>query len=112
MSILGTIVSDLRKAGSEVKNFVMKVAADAPTVVQKVASAEASILPVVEAFIPGAATVHQLGDTLLDKVAQAVEDAGSAAGASGLSVSFDQALVADVQAVIAAAKAFAARKTS
>jgi hypothetical protein len=42
---------------------------------------------------------------LLDKAAQAVEDAGSAAASKGLSVTLDQAVVKDVQAIIAAAKA-------
>lgn len=106
---LGTIVSDLKKAGEDVKTFIQKVAGDAPAVVQKIAADEAAIVPVIEAFIPGSTQAINLGNSLLDQVAAAVEAAGTAAGANGLSVSFDQTVVKDVQAVIAAAKAAAAK---
>ena len=105
MSVLGTIVSDLKKAGEDVKNFIVKVADDAPAIVATIAADEEKIAPVIEAFLPGSAAAINLGNTLLDKIAQAVEDAGPAAGASGLSVSLDQTIVNDVKAVIAAAKA-------
>jgi hypothetical protein len=105
MSILGTAVSDLKKAGEDVKNFILKVAGDAPAVVQEIATDAAAVTPVIEAFVPGSTAAINLGNTLLDKVAQAVEDAGTAAGGNGLSVSFDETVVADVKAVIAAAKA-------
>lgn len=109
MSILGTIVSDLAKAGNAVKGFVEKVAGDAPAVVQTVTADANKIIPVIEAFVPGSTAAIALGNTLLDTVAQAVEDAGTAAGANGLSVSLDQTIVKDIQAVIAAAKAAAGK---
>lgn len=105
MSVLGTIVSDLKKAGEDVKNFIVKVAGDAPAVIQTIADDEAAIAPIIEAFVPGSAAAIKLGNTLLDAVAQAVEDAGAAATGNGLSVPLDQAIVNDVKAVIAAAKA-------
>jgi hypothetical protein len=99
------MVSDLAKAGTDVKKFLRKAAADAPVVVQKIAADEEALAPIIEAFAPQSGVAITLGMTLLDKVAQAVEDAGPAAGASGLSVSLDQAVVNDVKAIIAAAKA-------
>ena len=102
---LGTIVSDLKKAGEDVKNFILKVAGDAPAVLQTVVADEAALAPVIEAFVPGSTTAINLANSLLDSVANAVEEAGTAAGANGLSVSFDQTVVNDVKAVIAAAKA-------
>jgi len=106
MSILGTIVSDLKKAGEEVKSFLIKVADDAPTIMQKATADEGLVAPVIEAFIPGSTLAITLSNTLLDKVAQSVEDAGPAASANGINVQLDQTVVADVEAAIAAAKAF------
>jgi hypothetical protein len=105
MSKLGTLVSDFKKGALDVKLFIEKIGADAPAAVQAVVNDESKLAPVIEAFAPGATAVITVGNTLLDTVAQAVEDAGTAAGSSGLSVSFDQKVVADVKAVIAAAKA-------
>lgn len=104
MSILGTIVSDLAKAGGKVKSFIEKVADDAPTVVQTVTADATKLTAVVEAFFPSSTAAINLGMSILDKAAQAVEDAGEAAGANGLSVALDQTTVADLKAVIAAAK--------
>lgn len=102
---LGSLVSDFKKAGEDVKGFILKVAGDAPAVVQKIAADEAAIAPVIEAFIPGSTQAITLANTLLDKIAQAVEDAGSAASANGLNVALDQTTVNDVKSVISAAKA-------
>jgi hypothetical protein len=109
MSKLGTLVSDFKKGAESVKLFVEKIGSEAPAIVQDVVNDEAKIAPVIEAFAPGSTAVITLGNTVLDTVAQAVEDAGTAAGSNALNVSFDQKLVADVKAVIAAAKAAAAK---
>ena len=109
MSALGTMVSDLKKAGEYVKTEVMKIAGDAPAIVAVVAKDEAAIAPVLEAFIPGASGAISLANSLLDLVAQSIEDAGTAASSNGISVSLDKTVVADVQAVITAAKAAAAK---
>jgi hypothetical protein len=106
---LGTIVSDFKNAALDVKNFVIKVASDAPKIVADVAEDEAKIAPVLEAFLPSSTAAISLANTLLDTVAQSVEDSGTAAESSGLSVSFDQTVVNDVKAVIAAAKAAAGK---
>ena len=105
MSVLGTLVSDFKKAGDDVKAFVLRAAEAAPAAVATVVKDEAAVSKVVEAFVPGSTAVITLANTLLDLVANAVEAAGSAAGANGLSVSLDQATVASVKAVIATAKA-------
>jgi hypothetical protein len=109
MSKLGTLVSDFKKGAEDVKNFLVKAAGEAPAVVQTVVSDEEKIAPVIEEFVPGATSAIAIGNTVLDTVAQAVEDAGDAAGANALNVSFDQKVVADVKALIAAAKAAAAK---
>jgi hypothetical protein len=109
MSKLGTLVSDFKTGAEDVKAFILKVAGDAPAIVQTVAKDAALLTPVLEAFVPQSTTAIALSNTLLDQVGQAVEDAGPAAGANGLSVTLDQTVVADVKAVIAAAKAAIAK---
>ena len=104
MSKLGTVVSDFKKAAEDVKAFVIKVADGAPKAVQEAAATEAKIAPVLEAFLPQSTVAITLGNTVLNTLAQAVEDAGPAAESNGLSVSFDQTVINDVKAVIAAAK--------
>lgn len=108
MSILGTAVSDLKKAGEAVKSFFVKAAGDVPAIMTTIAADEAKIAPVIEEFVPGSTTAMALANTLLDAIAQAVEDAGAAASANGLTVALDKSTVASVQAVISAAKEMAA----
>jgi hypothetical protein len=104
MSKLGTLVSDFKKIGSDIKSALEKVAGSAPGVIATVMADEAKIAPVIESFLPGSAVAITWGNNLMDAVAQAIEDAGAAAGSSGLSVSLDQQLVTDGKAVIAAAR--------
>lgn len=103
-NVLGTIVSDLAKAGNAVKSFFEKVAGDAPAVVATITADEQKLAPVIEAFVPGSATAFNLAMKLLDGAAQVVEDAGAAASANGLSVTLDQQTVTDLKTVIAATK--------
>jgi hypothetical protein len=51
---------------------------------------------------PVGAKIASVGTSVLGKVIQAVQDAGDAASANGLTVSLDQSVIADVKAVIAA----------
>ena len=50
---------------------------------------------------------ERVGDAVLGVVIQAIEDAGAAVGAGGMSVSLDAALVADIKAILPAIKAAA-----
>jgi hypothetical protein len=109
---LGTLLSDFKNEALKVKSFIQKVAGEAPAIVSDVAADEAKIAPVIEAFLPGSTKAITVGNTILDQVAQAVEDAGSAAGSGGLSVTLDQAVVNDVKSVIAAAKSAASAPAS
>jgi phage-related minor tail protein len=95
----------LETIGTDVKNFILKVAGDAPAVLQTVVNDEQEIAPVLEAFVPKSTTVVNTAMNIANLVADAVEAAGPAASANGLSVSLDQATVASVQAIIDAAKA-------
>ena len=104
MSKLGTLVSEFKKVGLDIRTELEKLAVSAPKVVADVMADEAKLAPILETFVPGSAVAIAWGNNLMDAVAQAIEDAGTAAGSSGLSVSLDQQLVTDGKAVIAAAK--------
>ncbi len=103
--------SKLDAIGKDVKDFIEKVAGDAPAVMQTVTADAAAVAPVLEAFVPKSTSVIASALNIADLVGDAVEAAGPAAGANGLSVTLDQAAVADVQAIIAAAKSAVAKST-
>jgi hypothetical protein len=106
---LGTLVSDFKNDALDLKNWIVKEAASAPKVVATAAADAAKIEPVIEAFLPSSSTAINLFNTVGDQIAQAVEDLGTAASGNGLSVTFDESVIADFKAVIAAAKAAAAK---
>lgn len=112
MGALNAVVSDLAKAGNDVKKFIEKVAGEAPSIVQDVTADEQKLAPVIEAFLPGSAKAFALAMKLLDGAAQIVEDAGTAASANGLSVTLDEQTVSDLKGVIASAKTAAAKPTT
>lgn len=110
MSVLGTIASDLKKAGEAVEKFLVKGAQDAPAIIQDVVKTEEGLEPILNAFLPGSATAINLGNSLLDAAAQLIEDAGGDVSA-GLAKLDLAPFVQDIQSVIAAAKALATKKT-
>jgi hypothetical protein len=105
---LGTIVSDLAKAGNKVKAFFEKIGAEAPAEVAKITQDADEIVPVIEKFVPGSTKAITLMEKLLDDAAQVVEDAGTAAGSNALNVTLDTQTVNDLKSVIADAKTAAA----
>lgn len=100
MSILATIKQD----AVDVKNFLLKVAGEAPAVASTVITDVAKVAPVVEAFVPGASAVDTTITNILVAVENAVSATGTAAASNGLSVTLDQALVNDVKVLLSAAK--------
>jgi hypothetical protein len=102
---LGTLFSDFLKAGKTIEKWIGVAASDAPTIIQDVTADEGKIQPVLEAFLPGVAAAAGIADSVLDKIASAIEAAGPAAAQAGLSVPLDQATVVAFQQAVAAAKA-------
>ena len=101
---LGTLVTDFKKVGDKIKDAILKAAGEAPTVVKDAQTLETALEPVIETLAPGSTKTINVINNTANAVAQAVEDAGPAASANGLSVTLNQQEVADWQAVIAAAK--------
>lgn len=101
---LGTIVSDLAKAGNKVKLWLEKIAGEAPAEVAIVTQDIEKVAPVIEKFVPGSTKAITLMEKLLDDAAQVVEDAGAAAGSNALNVTLDSQTVTDLKQVISDAK--------
>lgn len=103
------IVAKFVAAAKDFKSEVLKAAEKAPAIVATVEKDAPEIASLVELAFPGSAAVEQAALAAFETIAQAVEDAGPAAGANGLSVTFDQTVIADVTAILPALKAFAAK---
>jgi hypothetical protein len=103
------VVAKLVAAAKDFKSEVLKAAEKAPIIAADVQKDAPEVEALVELAFPGAAAVEQLALAAFEAIADAVEAAGPAAAANGLSVSLDKTLIADVQAALPALKAFAAK---
>ena len=107
MSLLSTLdhayavaIGDIKKAGKWVETLALPAL--------KAIHAEAPVIESITALVsPQLANIERTGDAVLGVVIKAIEDAGAAAGACGLQVSLDAALVADIRAILPAIKAAA-----
>lgn len=103
------IVTKLVAAAKDLKADVLKAADEAPIIVGDVAKDAPEVEALVELAFPGAAAIEQTALSAFEAIATAVEAAGPAASSNGLSVSLDKTLIADIQGVLPALKAFAAK---
>lgn len=100
-----TAAKDLVKMGRVVRGAFEKVGADAPKLVKDVAADLPTIEAITNLVAPGAGVLEATAFNVFGVIAAAVESAGDAAQANGLSIALDNALIADVKAAIAAVKA-------
>lgn len=103
------VASAIVAGAKKLKSEILKVAGEAPVIIAKIEADAPEVEALTALVFPGAAKIEQLSVGLLEAVAEAVEAAGTAAGANGLSVSFDQALISEIQALLPALKAFIAK---
>lgn len=110
-SFFGAVVADIVKAAHAFKAEIEKMAAAAPGV-QKVVDQYAGDAGLILGAVglPQAEAVEAVAIKAIDAVFAAVEAAGEAAAANGLSVSLDSATVAAVKAILPQIKALAAVK--
>ena len=107
MSVQGffaTTARDLVKMGRTVKGAFEKVGADAPQLVKDVAADMPTIEAITNLVAPGALALEETAFNVFGVIATAVEAAGDAARADGLSVTIDKNLIADVKLAVAALK--------
>lgn len=103
------LVSKVVAAAKDFKSAILKAAEEAPAIAGDVSKDAPELADVVELLFPGAAGIEETALAAFEVIAQAVSDAGPAASANGLSVSLDKTLIADIQALLPALKAFAAK---
>ncbi len=90
-------ISDAKKVAKFIQGEVLPAL--------KSVHAEAPSIDAVTALVsPQLANIERVGDAVLGSVIKAIEDAGAAATAGGLSVTLDAALVADIKAILPAVK--------
>lgn len=109
MSVFSGIVSKLVSAAKSFKSDILKAAEKAPVIVADVAKDAPEVEALIALAFPGAAAIEAQALAVFEAVANAVEAAGTSATSNGLNVSFDKQLIADVEALLPALKAFAAK---
>jgi hypothetical protein len=103
------ITAKLLAAARDFKAEVLKAAAAAPAIAADVAKDAPEVADVVELVFPGSAAIEAAGLAVFDAVVDAVEAAGPAASANGMTVPLDKTLIASIQNVLPALKALAAK---
>jgi hypothetical protein len=103
------IVAAMVAAAKDFKSEVLKAAAKAPSIMADIEKDAPEVEALVELAFPGAAAIEKTALAAFEAIATAVEGAGPAASANGLSVSLDKALIADVQAALPLLKKFAGK---
>jgi hypothetical protein len=111
MSFFSTAFQDLKKAATVFKNWILTAASDAPKVVADIQKAEPTIEGITAIFAPGAEKFEQVAINLLEIVGSAVDQAGAAASANGISLTLDAQLVADAKTVWDAIKTFSTKSS-
>ncbi len=105
---LGKAAHDIAVGAEKVKAAVIKVSSTLGKDAPDIQKAEALAVGVAESLSPGAAAVVQAIIAAAGKVFAAVDAAGDAASANGLSLSLDTATLAAVKAALPAVKVQAA----
>ena len=86
---------------------IVKGARAVASVMIKVGKAEPEVEAISSLFFPEAVALERGAFALLGLAAQAVSDAGSAAEQSGINITLDQQLIADIKALIVAIEQYA-----
>ena len=98
-ALLNSIEHAFASAASDVVK-VAKFVEQSVLPVLKKAQADAPTIEAVTALVsPQAANIERVGFAILGVVIKAIDDAGTAAGASGLNVTLDAQIVADIKSI-------------
>ena|SRR5579863_7965199 len=99
-------VTWVKHEASVMKNSITWLASKEPAVAAEIAKVAPTIEALSNMIVPGVGSIEQHIVDVYGVVAQAVDAAGTAAAANGVSVTLDQALIADIQAVLPAIKKY------
>jgi hypothetical protein len=94
------------KVGRAVKGALSKIASDMPAVQAEIQKVAPTVEAMSEMVLKGSSTFEQHLLDVWGVAANAVKDAGAAAGANGISVTLDSALVADIKGFLPQVEAY------
>lgn len=100
MNFFGIVAKDLVWFAKKVKHGLITAAADAPAIVADIAKSQVAVEAITSVLATGAVPVEEAAYASLGLIAQAVDDAGQAAGANALNLTLDQKLIADIRAIL------------
>ena len=109
-SVFTTVAHDIVSGAKAFKAGLLNVVGEAPVVMNAITANAPEVEALTALVFPGAVQIETAGLNLLTQVANAIKDAGDAATANGLSVTFDQNLIGDVKALIPVFENFLAKK--
>jgi hypothetical protein len=102
MGVAAKLETDVLAIAAKVKKGLEAAEGDAVKVAAFIESNSTEITALASLAGPGASKASEVGLALLNTAITAVKGAGDAASQNGLTISLDQAAIADVKAVIAA----------
>lgn len=99
---VATLETKVLNAAKDVKAGIEEAGDDAVKLAVFLENNSAKITALASLAGPGAAKATQIGAALLNLAITAVKDAGAAASANGVSITLDQATLADVKGFVTA----------
>ena len=101
---MNSVEHDLAVAAQDVVKTAKFVETSVLPVLKSAQANQSTIESITSLVSPQAANIERAGFAVLGVVINALDAAGTAAGANGLNVTFDAQLVADIKAIAAAVK--------
>ncbi len=112
MFLLSTLEHAFATAATDVVKIAKFVESKVLPELQKASSNAATIESVTALVSPHAANIERIGFGILGLAIKAIQDAEAAAGAGGVNLALDAALVADIRSIIPAVQAQSALATA
>ena len=103
------VAAKIVAAAKEFKSAILTAAAKAPGIAAAIEKDAPEVASLVELAYPGFAAIEPAAIATFEIVCNAVEEAGPAAAANGLSVTLDKEVVAAIQQILPSLKALAAK---
>jgi hypothetical protein len=94
------------KVGQAVKNAFLKISNEVPAVQAEIAKVAPTVEALSNMVLPGSAAFEQHLLDVWGVAANAVKDAGAAAGANAINITLDSALVADIKGFLPQVEAY------
>lgn len=102
MSLFSSIQHVYASAAADIVKFAKFVENSVVPALKKVQANEATLIAVTAAVSPQAANIERVAFSVLGTVIKAVEDGVAAGTAGGINIALDQALIADIKAILPA----------